>query len=152
RHRHVEIEIEPDAAGVEFEWTAAALPRGALCATEHAVENVLEPARATEAARTGAAGAEGITFEAAGTGAPARPAAGKALEARLAFSIDLAAVVLLALFLVAEDLVGSVDLGKTRGRFWIVVVAVWMMLLGELAISALDGRSAGSPRHPQDLI
>src|SRR5258707_1594694 len=26
------------------------------------------------------------------------------------------------------------------------------MLLGELAIGALDRRSAGAPRHPQDLI
>ena len=76
----------------------------------------------------------------------------KALEARLAVGVDLAAVELLALVLVADDLVGRVDFGKARSGLRIVLVAVGVMLLGELAIGALDRRSAGAPRHPQDLI
>jgi hypothetical protein len=88
----------------------------------------------------------------ASTGATARVAAGKALKARLALGIDLAAVELLALVLVADDLVGRIDLGKTVRSLRIVLVAVGVMLLGELAIGALDRRSTGAPRHPQDLI
>src|SRR5260370_10431204 len=86
------------------------------------------------------------------TGAAARVAAGKALEARLALGVDFAAVELLALGLVADDLVGRVELGKTLRGLRIVLVAVGVMLLGELAIGALDRRSAGAPLHPQDLI
>ena len=79
-------------------------------------------------------------------------AAGKALEARLALGVDFAAVELLALVLVADDLVGRIDLGKPRRGFRIVLVVVGVMLLGKLAIGALDRRRAGAPRHPQDLI
>src|SRR5262249_51443 len=74
------------------------------------------------------------------------------LEAGLAFGVDLAAVELLALVLVAQNLVGRIELGKARRRLRIALVAVGVMLLGELAKSALDGRSAGAPRHPQALI
>src|ERR1700722_16048325 len=151
RHRHGDgkIEIERDAAGIEFEGGAARAgtlppPCGAA---EHAVEDILETAAATTA------GAEGVGLEAAGAGATARvAAAGKALKARLALGVDLAAIELLALVLVAEDLVGRVQLGKARLGFRIVLVGVGVMLLGELAIGALDRRSAGAPRHPQDLI
>src|ERR1700722_18093356 len=151
RHRHGDgkIEIERDAAGIEFEGGAARAgtlppPCGAA---EHAVEDILETAAATTA------GAEGVGLEAAGAGATARvAAAGKALKARLALGVDLAAIELLALVLVAEDLVGRVQLGKARLGFRIVLVGVGVMFLGELAIGALDRRSAGAPRHPQDLI
>src|SRR6185295_14319671 len=85
-------------------------------------------------------------------GAATRVAAGKALEARLALGVDLAAIELLALVLVADDLVGRIDLGKTLRCLRIVLVAVGVMLLGELAVGTLDRRSAGAPRHPQDLI
>src|SRR5262249_3417351 len=69
-----------------------------------------------------------------------------------ALGVDLAAIELLALVLVAEDLVRSVDLGEALGCLRVVLVAVGMMLLGELAIGALDRGSVGAPRHPQDLI
>src|SRR4029077_16839185 len=65
---------------------------------------------------------------------------------------DFAPVELLALVLVANDLIGRVDLGKARGSLRIVLVGVGMMLLGELAVGTLDRRSAGAPLHPQDLI
>src|SRR5664279_3202914 len=156
RHRHgnAEIEIERDPARIELEGIARAGPRTAhAAAAEHAVEDVLEAATA-KAARTGAAGAEGAGFKSAAGGGPARPriATGKTLEARLALGVDFAAIELLALVLVADDLVGRVQLGKARLGFRIVLVGIGVMLLGKLAIGALDRRSAGAPRHPQDLI
>src|SRR5687767_9852851 len=148
RHRHgdVQIEIEADPARVEFKGPAAAGTSASGRAAEHAVENILK----ARAART-ATGAE-AGFEASrSTGAAARVAAGKTLKAWLALGVDLAAVELLALVLVADDLVGGIDLGKARSRLRIVLVVVRVMLLGELAIGTLDRRSAGAPRHPQDL-
>src|SRR6476620_1171081 len=153
RHRHgnVEIEIEPDAAGIEFK-LAAAGARATRRTAEHAVQDFFKVA-AAHAAGPRAAGADGIGLEAARTtGAAARVAAGKALEARLAFGVDFAAVKLLALVLVANDLVCGIDLGKARRGLRVVLVAVGVVLLGELAIGALDRRRAGAPRHPQDLI
>ena len=64
-------------------------------AAEHAVEDVLETA-ATAAAKP-PAGAEGVGLEAARPARARRIAAGKALEARLALGVDLAAIELLAL-------------------------------------------------------
>src|SRR5665213_503505 len=152
RHRHgdVEVEIERDAARVEFEMRAAARPRAASGAAEHAVEDVFEtPA----AARAGAASAEGPRLETTARAARTRVAAArKALKPWLAVGIDLAAIELLALVLVADDLVGRVQLGKPLRSLRIVLVAVRVVLLGELAIGALDRRSVGAPRHPQDLI
>src|SRR6185503_1210815 len=87
-HGDIDVEIDPDPAGVEFELgpTAGSGPRAAHPAAEHAVENVLERARAL--ARTGAAATEIVALETAGTRAPARPAAAwKALEARLAVGV-----------------------------------------------------------------
>jgi hypothetical protein len=149
--RGIDVEVDPDAAGVEFELIAAAARTAAGRAAEHAVEDVLEAAAAGPASGA-AARVEGVGLEAARSGAAARVAAAKALEARLALGIDLAAVELLALVLVAEDLVRRVELGKALGGLRIALVAVGVMLLGGLAKSALDGRSAGAPRHPQDLI
>ena len=115
---------------------------------EHAVEDILK-ARPASAART-AAGAEAVGLEAtSSTGAAARVAAGKTLEARLAVGVDLAAIELLALVLVADDLVGRVDLGKARSRLRIVLVVVRVVLLGELAIGTLDRRSAGARGTPK---
>ena len=57
----------------------------------------------------------------------------EALEARLALGVDLAAVECLALVVVADDLVGGVQLGEARGRLGVVLVGVGMQLLGELA-------------------
>src|SRR3954453_11554571 len=152
RHRHgnAEIEVEPNAAGIEFKLAAAG-----ACATrgtaEHAVQDVFK-ATTAHAAGPSAAAAEGVGLKAARAGTATRIAAGKALEPWLAFGIDLAAVELLALVLVADDLVGRIDFGKARGGLRIVLVVVWVVLLGELAIGVLDRRSAGAPRHPQDLI
>src|ERR1700678_4235649 len=95
RHRHgdAEIEIERDAARIEFKGAARAGPRAARAgAAEHAVEDVLEPA-AAKAARTGAPGAEGAGFKPA-AGGPARPrvATGKTLETGLALGVDFPAL------------------------------------------------------------
>jgi hypothetical protein len=50
----------------------------------------------------------------------------EALEARLALGIDLAAVKRLALVGIADDLVGRVELRKTRRRLRVVLVGVRM--------------------------
>ena len=107
---------------------AAAAARRPGRAAEHAVQDILETAAAARhrRRRRTAAGAEGEGLEAAAGPTPAaaaRVAAGKALEARLAFGVDLAAVELLALVLVADDLVGGVQLGKPLRGFRIVLVA-----------------------------
>ena len=62
----------------------------------------------------------------------------EALEARLALGVDLAAVECLALVGIADDLVGGVELGKTRGRLRVVLVGVRMQFLRKPAIGALD--------------
>src|SRR6185437_14206276 len=121
RHRHgdVDVQVEPDAAGLELERARppGSAARAAAGIGEHAVEDVLEPA-ATHAARS-ATGAERIALETTGTtGAAASAATGKAGETRLALGVDLAAVELLALVLVAEDFIGGVDFGEALGRFW----------------------------------
>src|SRR6202167_4638802 len=156
RHRHgdAEIEIERNAARIELEGTTRAGPGAAHpAAAEHAVEDVLKAA-AAKAARTGAPGPERAGLKTAAGGAPPRPrgAPRKTLAARLAVGVDFAAIELLALVLVADDFVGRIQLGKTRCGFRVVLVVVGVMLLGELAIGALDRRGACAPRHPQDLI
>src|ERR1700676_201726 len=159
RHRHGDGKVEGEraAAGLELEGVAGCAPRAAPRRTaEHAVQDVLETA-AAKAAGTGTAAAEGVARKAALAGTRARVTAGEAaareaLEARLALRGDFAAIELLALVLVADDLVGRVQFGKARRGFRIVLVGIGVMLLGKLAIGALDRRSAGTPRHPQDLI
>ena len=76
----------------------------------------------------------------------------KALEARLAFGVDLAAVELAALLLVAEDLVGGVDLGEFRLRLGVVGAPVRVVLLGEFPVGALDLRLAGGTGDPEHVI
>src|SRR5260370_14568025 len=142
-------------AGLKLERAApaslCAATAGASGSAEHAVENVFK-ATAAYAAGT-AAGAEAIAFEpAAGRGAAARVAAGKALKARLALGVDFAAIELLALVLVADDLVRRIHLRTRRGSLRLVLVVVGVMFLGELAIGALDCRSAAAPRPPQTLL
>jgi hypothetical protein len=97
-------------------------------APEHVTQNVLEAATAetSPAATTGGTPlktvrAPGEAFEVAV--AVAREAAPRlravpfeAAKARLALGVDLAAVEGLALILVADDLVGGVELGKARRR------------------------------------
>ena len=70
----------------------------------------------------------------------ARPAAEafEALEARLALGVDLAAVERLALVVVADDLVGAVELGELVRRLRVLLVGVRVQLLRELAIGLLD--------------
>ena len=74
------------------------------------------------------------------------------LEALLAGSIDLAAVEGAAVLLVADDLIGLVQRGKTVLRLGIVRILVRMMLLGELAVRRLDVLGRGALRHAQHVI
>src|SRR4051812_13039071 len=95
-----------------------------------------------------------MPFTAAAERARARSSAEafKALEPRLAFGINLAAVELLALVRVADDFVGAVQLGELRRRLWVLLVRIRVQLLRKLAISLLDVFLACAFRHPQHLI
>src|SRR5262249_32174460 len=66
--------------------------------------------------------------------------------------VDLAAVECLALVCVADDLVGSVELRKTRRGFRIVLVGIGMQFLREPTIGALDVALARTLGNPQNLI
>ena len=76
----------------------------------------------------------------------------EALEAGLALGVDLAAVEFCALVLVAQNLVGGVDLGELRLRLLVAGVLVRMVLLGELSVGALDLRLAGGAADTQHVI
>jgi len=77
-----------------------------------------------------------MCFETAG--APTGTAARETLESRFALGVDFAAVELLALLIVADDLVGRIKFRKSGRRLRIVLVGVGVILLGKLAIGALD--------------
>src|SRR5204862_687020 len=107
------------------------------------------------AAKTVLPPGEGLEIAlASGERARARPAAEalEALEAWLAFGVDLAAVEGLALVLVADDLVRALELGEFIGRLRILGVGIRVQLLGELAEGLLDVCRARRLGHPQDLI
>src|SRR5262249_11213006 len=74
------------------------------------------------------------------------------LETRLALGVDLAAVELLALLVVADNLVGAVQLGELGGRLRILLVGIRMQLLRQLAIGLLDVFRACRLGYPQNLI
>ena len=76
----------------------------------------------------------------------------EAVKARLALGIDLAGVIGAALLLLAEDLVGRIELGKALGGLGIVLVGIRMQLLGEAPEGALDRRCIGILPNPQHLI
>src|SRR4051812_24447833 len=150
-----------DVLGLEL-GTCAGSPAPA----EDAGENVLEarepgttrPARATSARAANAFRAPGEALEVAIARAErvstrARPPAEslEALEARLAVRADLAAVELLALVGIADDLVRTVELGEFIGRLRILA-GIRVQLLRQLAIRLLDVFRARRLGHPQHLI
>src|ERR1700721_626454 len=89
-------------------WPGAAAAR--VSRTEHAVKDVLETAAEAAGARTrtSTAAAEGVGLETARPRARAWTAARKTLETRLAVGIDLAAIELLPLVRVPNDLVRGI--------------------------------------------
>ncbi len=74
------------------------------------------------------------------------------LEARLAFRIDLAAVELPALILVAEDFIRLIELGKAFLRLGVLGVAVGVKLLGALAEGLFHGLFIRAFRHAENVI
>src|SRR5262249_41719942 len=137
---------------IRLEMRAVIRARAAAQAAEHVLEHVLEAAAATGAAARPGAGAvlrpktERLkrAFAAKPASARSRSSAKsvKALEARLAFGVDLAAVKSFALSRITDDFVGRIELGKARGRLRIVLIGVRMQFLGKLAEGALDHRRA----------
>src|SRR4029079_4205035 len=118
-------------------------------AAEHIAQDIFEaataaapaaaPARALHAFRSPGEGlerailaAERATGAGAGTAPRTRAKTLETLKARLAFGVDLAAIEVLALVVVANDLVGRVQLGKPRRRLGIGLVGVGVELLGKL--------------------
>src|SRR5690606_13732473 len=70
----------------------------------------------------------------------------------VAIGIDLAAVEARALVLVAQQIIGAGDLAEALGGFGVVLVAIGMEFLRELAIGFLDLGLARAARHPQCRI
>jgi hypothetical protein len=117
------------------------------CAPKRFLQDIFETTKATSAALNPiGTPREGLeTACMAETSAP--PAAAKPLEAlksRLALSVDLPAIVGLALGFIAHDLVRRIQFGKTGGRARIVLVGIRMQLLGELPECALDLSGTGA--------
>src|ERR1051326_8446815 len=79
-------------------------------------------------------------------------AAGKTVEARLAFRVYLARVEGLALLFIAQHLVGRVEFGELNGSPRILLVGVGMQLLRLPPERLLDLVRTSRLLHPQDLI
>ncbi len=75
----------------------------------------------------------------------------KTMETRLAFGVDLAAVEGGAFFLVAQNLIGGVQLGEFFLRLWILAL-IGMVFFGELAKNLLDLGHVGGFLNSQDRI
>jgi hypothetical protein len=125
-------------------------PRAAPKASEAATAASIASEEALEQVRK-VGSLAGIELEVAAPEAACRPAcsgsrAGPAIAERhlgIAFLVDLAAVVLRALVLVGEDVIGARHGGKALRRLGIVLVPVGVELLGELPVGLLD---VGLPR------
>src|SRR5690606_13762601 len=102
----------------------------------------MRAARPTLRALRAAEGGKGVAMS----------AALEAGEARLAGGVDLAAVELAALFLVADDLIGLVDLGEEVLGLGIVRILVRVVFLRELAERGLDVLVGRVLRNAQDVI
>src|SRR3546814_13975135 len=70
----------------------------------------------------------------------------------IAVAVDLAAIILRALRLVGQQVIGLGDVGEFLRRLGIVLVLVGVQFLGELAISGLDLRIACGLRNAQGGI
>ena len=140
-------------------WPAGAPPAAAARSAHGLAEQVAEDVLRIELLTAPAPGEGAALAEAEMerlVAAVARIAAGAAEaletgEARLAFGVDLAAVELAALVLVADDLVGGIDLGKALLGLRVLVL-VWVPGLGELAERLLDLGLAGRASHSQDRV
>src|SRR5262249_7770360 len=132
-------------------------------APERLLQDILEAAEAAKSAAGAAAGGlkalapppdrskTALPAEAAPRPPPsAEPL--KALEARLALGVDLAAIEGFALVRLAQDFIGSVQLGKARGCPRVVLVGVRMQLLRLPAERTFDLGGTRCLRHPQDVI
>src|SRR5262249_12091980 len=72
--------------------------------------------------------------------------------ARLAVLVDLAAVILRALFLVAQNLIGGVDLLEFLYRRGVALMRIGVMFFGELAEGLFDFGLARLSRYAKNLI
>src|SRR5262249_53183385 len=115
--------------------TAAAPRRSSEQAFEKVAEigiiaakvEVLEPGSAWSRARMGSARPSRISAK-----------AGSERHLRIAVLIELAAIILRALVLVRQEIIGVSDLAEALGCIRIILVTIGMKLFGETAIGLLD--------------
>src|SRR5262245_16119548 len=154
-------DVAADTKVLLLELETAGLPR-TRGTPKRLLQNILEAAEAAKSAAAPAGVLKAVAPEAKRfknafpAKAATRPAPGaetlKALEARLALGVDLAAIEGLALVRLAQNFVSSVQLGKARGCLRVVFVGVWMQLLRLPAESSFDLGGTRCLRHPQDVI
>src|SRR5262252_3813363 len=158
------MNIGADAEILCLESGARAGSAAATHLTESLFQNVFETAKAAAPASPRRAGKTlGTKIESlvvrvgAKTAiARARPGAGaetfKAMEAGLAFGIDLATIERFTLVLVAQDFVCGVQLGEPGRSFGIVLVGVRMQFFCEPAIGVFDLARARLAIYAQDFV
>ena len=138
----------PSALSEAAEWPATrAAPRGT---PEQSLEQVAKVGAITAAAEV----------EVLETGARLRPARTRRIAAKaaaerhlgIAFLVDLTAIVLGALVLVRQQVVGRGHFPEALGGVRVVFVAVGVKLLGEAAIGLLDLRLARAALQAQALV
>src|SRR3546814_3306456 len=117
-----------------------------LALAEQPFEDVADIARLAAEIELRAAGAESARARAATPAAEAEGGRG------IAIGVDLAAVEARALVLVGEEIIGVGHLRKALGRLGVILVAIGVEFLRELAIRFLDVGLARPARHPQRRI
>ena len=127
----------------------AEAPERSTAAIAPPAEDAVEQVGEVHLLRAGALEAAGTAIEAA-----TRPRTGAATaeaerHPRIALLVDLTAIILGALVLVGQDIIGARHLGEALGGLGIVLVAVRVELLGELPIGLLDRRLVRAPGHAQ---
>ena len=95
-----------------------------------------------------ASGASRAARKTAGTGAKAL----EAVRARLAVGANLAPVEFAFLLVVADDLIGRIDLGEALLGLRVGLIMIGMKFLGELPIGLLDLAGARRLGDAQDVI
>jgi len=139
--------------------TKAAPRTGLLLRVLASAEQTLEQVAKIDFVSAVAAEIAAISRPAAGASAisAAAPVTGPSAHARkgiggIAVSVDLAPVILRALGLVRQQIIGARHFGEFLRRVGLVLVAIGMQLLGELAIGALDVGLGGRAGYAEQGI
>ena len=160
RQRDPALAAVDGLAQAHRDWAATSSPRGGgraawapppprRAAPNNSLKRSLASKPPPDPARCGTHNAR--SHRPAAAACPARPGASaealETLEAWLAFGVDLAAIELAALLLVAENLIGGAHLGEFFLRLGVLAL-IGMKFLGELAIGLFDF-APGRPISPR---